>query len=208
MPNRMTGNYGSAVEQFSISATAGVSYNFTTSLSDLQRASVIAKEYQHYRITGVEFRVKPWFDTYPAAGASQLPYMYWQLDKAGVLGSPSATQFEQLGTKQVRLDDKTLIRKFKPGVVNADANTILASGMRTSPWLPIVDFQTGGLNVVKHHGCAFLITKMSPADATNYDIDVVVHIQFKRPYVNTNAGSAVEPVRIKTDEVYANATPV
>lgn len=199
----MTGNYGSATEQFSITATAGVSYNFATSLADLSRAQVIAKEYQHYRITGVEMRIKPWYDTYPAAATNQLPYLYWVLDKGGVLGSPSATQFEQLGAKQVRLDDRTLTRTWKPGVVNADTNTVLASGMRTSPWLPIVDPQTGSLNIAKHRGCAFLITKMSPADATAYDIDIVVHIQFKRPFVATSPNTAVEPPRTHADEVYA-----
>lgn len=200
----MTGNYGSATEQFSISAQAGVSYNFATSLADLVRAQVIAKEYQHYRITGVEMRIKPWFDTYAPGQPNQMPYLYWVLDKAGVLGSPSASQFEQLGAKQIRLDDKTLTRTWKPGVVNADANTVLASGLRTSPWLPIIDPQTGGLNIVKHRGCAFLITKMSPVDAVVYDIDIVVHIQFKRPFVATSPNTAVEPPRNHADEVYAN----
>lgn len=192
----MTGNFGSATETFSLAVQAGVSYNFTTSLSDLTRAAVIAKEYQHYRITGVELRYKPQFDTFPALGAATLPSMYWVLDKAGVLGSPSAPQFEQLGAKQVRIDDKIVRRTYKPAIVAADDNTALASGMRTSPWLPIIDSSTGALNNPKHHGCAFLITKMSPADATTYDVDVVVHIQFKRPYVNTNPATAIEPPRL------------
>lgn len=193
----MTGNYGSATEQFSVGATAGISYNFSTSIADLTRAAVIAKEYAHYRITGIEMRFKPQYDTFAALGGATLPSLYWQLDKGGVLGSPTAPQFEQLGTKQVRLDDTILVRKWKPGVVHGDVNTILASGMKTSPWLPILDPQTGGLNVVRHHGCAFLLTKMSPTDATLYDVDVVVHIQFKRPYVNTSTNVVNEPPRIE-----------
>lgn len=197
----MTGNYGSATETFSLAATAGTSYNFTTSLADLTRASVIAKEYQHYRITGVELRYKPLFDTFPVNGAPfTVPSMYWVLDKAGVLGSPTAPQFEQLGARQVRFDDKILVRKFKPAIVQADATTSFASGMKTSPWIPIIDTATGGINAPRHHGCAFLITKMAPADGTIYDIDVVVHIQFKRPYVNTNSSTALEPPRNPSGE--------
>lgn len=203
----MTGNYASATEQFSLAATAGISYNFSTSLADLTRAQVIAKQYSHYRITGVEFRLKPWFDTYAPGQPNQMPYIYWVLDKGGVLGSPTAPQFEELGAKQVRLDDRTVVRKWKPAVVPGDANTALASGMKTSPWLPIIDTQSGVLNTPKHHGCAFLITKMSPVDAVNYDIDVIVHIQFKRPYVATNPNSTVEPPRVRLEETYANPLP-
>lgn len=203
MPNRPTGNYGSAVETFSLAVTAGISYNFSTALTDLVRAQVIAREYQHYRITGVELRYKPMFDTFPVNGAPfTVPSLYWVLDKAGVLGSPTAPQFEQLGARQIRLDDKILVRKFKPGVVNADATTSLASAMKTSPWIPIIDPATGGLNNPRHRGCAFLITKMAPADGTVYDVDVVVHIQFKRPYVATSANTAQEPPRNSNGEVF------
>lgn len=207
MPNRMTGNYGSAVETFSLSVTAGTSYNFTTALTDLVRAQVIAREYQHYRITGVEMRFKPQYDTFQAQLANTVPSLYWCLDKAGVLGSPSAPQFEQLGTRQVRLDDRIIVRKYKPGIVQADAVTSLASGLKTSPWIPIIDTATGGLNAPRHHGCAFLITKMSPGDVLGYDVDVVVHIQFKRPYVATNPGTAIEPPRNPNGEVYGNPQP-
>lgn len=202
LPNRMTGNYGSAVETFSLSVTAGVSYNFSTALTDLVRAQVIAREYQHYRITGVEMRFKPQYDTFQAQLANTIPSLYWCLDKAGVLGSPSAPQFEQLGTKQVRLDDRIVVRKFKPGVVQGDATSSLASAMKTSPWIPIIDPATGGLNNPRHRGCAFLITKMSPGDVLGYDVDVVVHIQFKRPFVATNANTAIEPPRNPNGEVY------
>lgn len=198
----MTGNYGSATEQFSLAVTAGISYNFSTSLLDLVRAQAIAKEYQHYRITGVEMRFKPQYDTFQAQLANTIPSLYWCLDKAGVLGSPTAPQFEQLGVRQVRLDDRIIVRKFKPGIVQADATTSLVSGMKTSAWIPIVDTATGALNTPAHHGCAFLITKMSPGDVLGYDVDVVVHIQFKRPYVNTHAGTAIQPPRNPTGEVY------
>jgi len=197
MPNRMTNNFGSATEQFSLAVTAGVSYNFSTALTDLVRAQVIAKEYAHYRVTGVEMRFKPQWDTFAPGlpGGYQVPSLYWTLDKAGVLGSPSAAQFEQLGTKQVRFDDKIIVRKFKPGVIQANDASSLAGGMKTSPWLPIVDSATGAYNTPKHHGAAFLITKMVPSDATAYDVDVVVHLQFKRPFVETQPGSAIEPPR-------------
>lgn len=208
MPNRMTGNFGSATEQFSVGAVAGIPYTFTTKLTDLSRAQVIAKEYQQYRITGVEMRFKPVYDTFAGLGAASIPTMYWIFNKTGSLATLSAPQFEQLGCRQARLDDKTLVRKYKPTVTDSATNGIMAGTYKVSPWLPIVNPQTGGLNIPTHYGAAFLINKMSPADATQYDVDVVVHIQFKRPFVQTN-GSPNEVPRIEAviDSTAGNAHP-
>lgn len=192
----MTGNFGSATEQFSVGAVAGVPYTFTTLLSDLTRSLVIAKEYQQYRITGVEMRFKPVYDTFAALGAASIPSMYWVFNKTGSLASLSAPQFEQLGCRQVRLDDKILVRKYKPTVTDSATNGIMAGTYKVSPWLPIVNPQTGGLNIPTHYGACFLINKMSPADATQYDIDIVVHIQFKRPFVQTTGSVPNEVPRI------------
>lgn len=205
MPNRATGDFGSAQETFSIAATAGTSYNFSTSLADLTRAQAIAKQYQHYRVTMVEMRFKPGFDTFPGLGATAVPYLLWKLDKSGVLGSPTGNQFEQLGVKPTRFDDKVITRKWKPAVVLDDANPSMAGIIRTSPWLPILDPQSGTLNTPKHHGCAFNIGKMNAGDGTVYDVDIVVHIQFKRPFVNTAAQTAIEPPRLPTGQVEPQA---
>lgn len=181
----MTGNFGSATEQFSVGALAGVPYTFTTKLSDLSRAQVIAREYQQYRITGVEMRFKPQFTVHQGQGPTTLPSIYWLFNKTGSLNTLSASEFEQLGTRQVRFDKGILVRKYKPTITDSATNGIMAGSYKTSPWLPIVNPQTGGLNIPTHYGACFLITKMNPGDATQYDVDVVVHIQYKRPFVLT-----------------------
>lgn len=185
LPNRMTGNYASATEQISIVPTAGIPYTFTTRLTDFSRTQAIAKEYQQYRITGIEMRFKPQFTVHQGAGPTTLPSIYWLFNKTGSLNALSASDFEALGTRQVRFDKGILVRKYKPTVTDNATNPIMAGSYKTSPWLPIVNPQTGGLNVPTHYGACFLITKMNPADATQYDVDVVVHIQYKRPFVET-----------------------
>jgi len=160
--------------------------------------------YQYYRITSVELRFKPFFDTF-ANGLSSgqtLPYLYFQYDKSGSLSGLNAQGFEEIGTKAIRFDDKTLTRTWKPSVLQYTATETLGgltgSTFKVSPWLPTQI--TNGLanNKVTHYGAIFYISKMSPTDGTIYDVDVVVNVQYRKPQITPSSGVAnPNPPRIK-----------
>lgn len=200
LPKRTTGNFASATEQFSLAVTAGVVNDFTFDMTDLIRTRALMNVYQYYRITSVEMRFKPLSDTYIAGGAANLPYLNFQYDKSGaLLGTMTANNFEQIGTKAIRLDDKTLIRKWKPSVLTKGLDAGGVSQFKVSPWLPT--FVEAVENAaVSHYGATFYISKQNPSDATAYDVDVVVNVQFRKPLVTVNAGEqvvTVNPPRVK-----------
>jgi len=187
LPKRNTGNFASVTETYSGAAQAGVVYDFTTVLSGAitPRSIAVAVNYQYYRITRVEMRFKPLTDTYQSGGPSSLPYLYFQYDKSGVLqGTMNANNFEQIGTRAIRLDDKTINRAWKPSVLTAASQADGISQFKVSPWLPTLDpDNVYGFNSVKHYGSTFYISKMNASDATQYDIDIVLTVQFRKPMV-------------------------
>jgi len=201
LPKRTTGSFATRMEQFSLGAVAGQSYDFNLNLNDLTVARQLSQLYQYYRITSVEMRFKPYFDTY-ANGLSSgqtMPYLYFQYDKSGSLGGLTAPQFEEIGTKAIRFDDKTLIRKWRPSVAtNTDLGT---TTFKVSPWLPTHSPITPTtLNIIDHLGAVFYISKTSPSDATTYDIDVIVNVQFRKPLVQPSSVSVNPPRVTQTNE--------
>lgn len=188
MPRAPTGSFASRAETYSIPATAGVVYDLNDLRINAQftAAPQLAALYQYYRITSVQWRLKPNFDTYVApgvvAGNPQLPYLYFLYDKAGSLGALNSAQFEACGAKPVRVDDKTILRKWKPTVRLNDAQSAVPM-FKASPWMPT--YQTDGItpNAPNHLGAVWYVSKMSNTDAQVYDIDVTVTFQFKKPLV-------------------------
>lgn len=198
LPKRTTGNFASATEQFSLALTAGTSYNFTFRLQDLIRTNGLAGVYQYYRISSVEMRFKPIYDTFQAQGNSggvAIPYLNFQYNKSGALTNLDAGGFEQLGTKAIRLDDKTIIRKWKPSVVttNADGEP---TQFKVSPWMPTHIGQDKN-DQITHYGAAFYISKMTSTDSTVYDCDVIINVQYRKPLVVLSSSvAAVQPPRV------------
>lgn len=203
LPKRTTGNFATATEQFSIGATAGVVYDFKFNMNDLSRTKALLGVYQYYRITSVEMRFKPAYDTYQAQQANMVPYLYFQYDKSGALqGTMTAVDFEKIGTKAIRLDDKTIVRKWTPSVpTDQYPGGVLVSStqFKTAPWVPTIVPDTGNPNdLLDHYGATFYISKMSPGDVLGYDIDVVVNVQFRKPLVvpGSSERTPINPPRI------------
>jgi len=74
MPKAPTGSFASRQETFSIAATDGVVYDLNTlSLAQLPVSSQLANFYQYYRITSIQMRFKPVYDTFLAPGAGSAP---------------------------------------------------------------------------------------------------------------------------------------
>lgn len=196
LPKRTTGNFASATETFSVAVTAGIVNDFTMNMTDLVRTRALMSVYQYYRITSLEMRFKPQSDTFQAGGPSTLPYLYFQYDKSGALSGLNAQGFEDIGTKAIRFDDKTLVRKWKPSVLTVDAG-LGATQFKVSPWLP-TQLNAVPNDTVEHYGAIFYISKQNPADATIYDVDVVVNVQYRKPLITPSQGvTNVNPPRIK-----------
>lgn len=134
-------------------------------------------------------RFKPNFDTYVSGGASGtgiLPYLNFVYDKSGSLGILTAPQFEQVGVKPIRMDDKTIVRKWKPSVCISDQGLASVVPMfKSTPWLPT---HLNGLTLnddIRHLGAVMYVTKSNPTDAQVYDVDVVVNVQYRKPFIGS-----------------------
>jgi len=187
LPLAPTGSFASRRETYSIPATAGQVYDLNDIRINAQFvvAPILANLYQYYRITSVEMRIKPNYDAYVAGGTSgtgALPYLYFLYDKSGSLGNLNATQFEECGAKPVRVDEKTILRKWKPSVRIGDLNQAVPM-FKTSPWMPTHSTDGITVNAPNHMGAVWYISKVNPSDAQIYDIDVTVTFQFKKPLV-------------------------
>lgn len=165
-------------------------------LAQYQRASLVASAYQEYRITGVKFTFTPRFDTFSAttdiAQALSVPYLYHIVDKVGAIkAGASLAQLQSMGAKPKRFDDKNIVVKYKPAVMNQVEGSDAAPGLVnlsrpvTSPWLLTNTDADGGLynpSVVSHRGLWFYLdAKGLPGDGTyEYDVDIEVNFQFKK----------------------------
>jgi len=198
-----TGNkaYCTRSETFSIAAQAGVVYTFRDlALDKLTTCQDLAQFFQMYRITGVQMRIKPNVDSYVAGSGQAKPYMYWQIDRSASLPNAlNAVYFEDLGCKPINLDEKPVMRSYRPSVLLGNPNGVNPSqvgGYKLSPWLPTNEAALGedptvfAVSTVEHHGCLFYISKTAVNDGQTYDIDVTVTVQFWKPLVVPAPGSA------------------
>lgn len=186
MKIKNTGSFASRNETSSLAVTAGIVYDVNNiNITQFPACTALAKYYQYYRITSIRWRLKPNYDTFvaPAAGGNpQLPYLYFLFDKAGSLGNMAANQFEECGAIPQRVDDKMLVRTWRPSVITSTSATTTTQ-FKTSPWLPT--YQTDGQtpNVINHLGAVFYVSKMNNQDGQSYDVDLTVTFQFRKPLV-------------------------
>lgn len=185
---------------------ASTPYDAQINLTQFPRAVSVANSYQQYRITKVEYRYKPLWDTYTAADISgtTLPYLYSVMNRNG----STPAYFDQnwlvaQGAKGRRLDDKVLKVIYKPNIVLGSVSNANAMGsggvldnagqIKISPWLPTqADTQasggvqppaplTGGTNTTLHYGHSFYV-EMEGTKIKVSQFEVVAHFEFKQPY--------------------------
>lgn len=173
-------------------------------LSDFDRLSMIARAYQYFRITHVEVKFRPFFDTYSstgAAGAQTVPYLYWLINKSQNNRLASFNALQDAGAKPIRFDDKTITVRWKPAVLQyiRDVNTEPANipnwtMSKVSPWLATSQVagdspstQTFVPNSVEHTGILYGVNTTTGLAAAAYGITISVHCQFKKP-LNQPAG--------------------
>lgn len=187
-------------------------YNF--SLTTCDRAVRVAKAYQLYRISKVEIKFKPKYDTF-IAGATQAAkgYLYYIVDRTGSMYN-SNTNFNSLrdaGARPLVFDEKTRTVSFAPAILNQvlDAGTNVPpptpfAQYKVSPWLTTnaYNLQSGQPwepNSTDHLGISFGVETEGPLQYS-YDVDIVIHYQFKKPR-NESTGATVPWVRVDLNDL-------
>lgn len=190
MPRAPTGSFASRAETFSLSFNAGGTSDLNNiTLANLPSCTALAGLYQYYRITSVQWRLKPNFDTFQwdnTGATGQIPYLYFLYDKSGSLGTLSPANFEACGAKPVRVDNKTILRSWKPSVRISGDNAAVPM-FKQSPWMPTHDTTGTVLNQPPHMGAVWTVSKSTANDNQAYDIDVTVTVQFRKPLVKPSA---------------------
>lgn len=194
---RMTANYASVTETWTQASVAGTPGDLKVQgllgNGATYRAPLVAQAYQEYRITGLEIRIVPQKDTFLSAGSDSVPNLYWMNDPMNaLLNNMSETDFQTLGCKPIRLDDKIIRRTLKPNVivVAAPQGTGFPSIGKRSPWLStnanFTPVTTWTASTVTHYGAKWLITN-TVTGAQPYELQVRCTYQFRRPLLGHNA---------------------
>jgi len=175
------------------------------------RASIVAPAYGLYRVAQIEYKVTPKFDMYLPAAAQpgvaagdqpvEVPKLYWKMNRYG--DSPIGfTQDDMLslGSKPLRLDDKTLTIKYKPNILLANAGQAAlaqdgGSGqVKITPWLSTdtqADNNNFALSTTKHYGHLMYIEAAAAGDGVSAvcEIQARVIYEFKNPRIHESAQS-------------------
>lgn len=188
---------------------SGLAVNSIYNFSDLQlaqfpRASTVAEGYQQFRITRVKFQVTPLLDTFAAGGATQVPYLYWVINRTGQnYAGLNKAWFVSNGAKPLRFDDKTITIQYAPAVV-LDAVEAATPGAgnqanvsKTKVWLscnkeaftgnPFAPSQTS------HCGHFMTVQSENSTQEMSYKVLVTAEFQFKKPSA-PNLGSDTHPL--------------
>jgi len=186
---------------------SGQAYQDTqVSLARYLRATSIAKGYQQFRITKVEYQFKPLVDTFASDNTSLgggVPYLLAVVDKTGEFSAfQNSQQLREAGAKPRRFDDKTLHVTYKPCVLDYvyDKNNNSNSWAKpiTSPWLSTNKNNDGSTTVwnpssIDHLGLAWIV-EGGIANTTAYQLEVTAHFEFRKPLYLVSSTSEGAPV--------------
>lgn len=195
------------------------------------RASIVAPAYGLYRVAQIEYKITPRFDTYAANlgqpgipvgdQAVEVPKLYWKMNRYG--DSPvgfTSLDMLSLGSKPLRLDDKTLTIKYKPNILlaNAGAAAVAQDGgsgqVKITPWLS-TDSEAGdnafALSTTQHYGHIMYIEAAAAGDgvSTICEIQARVVYEFKNPRIlESHASQAVRAATPHTRVNFATKVQV
>lgn len=182
--------------------------DYSCALFQHERAREVAQAYQEYRIKLVEYKFKPLSDTYAPVNNIKVPYLYYLIDKARANnGLQTLDGFKQAGCKPLRFDDRTLTVKYKPAVLvdTYDANMSggIPSRKLVSPWLSTNDNNVAvpgsasfSPSQVDHNGIRWIVD--GSLDNPTYEIERIVHIEFRKPLWTELQGTVLPTVDIET----------
>lgn len=199
----------------------------TCRLAAFDRLVLIAQAYQYYRITKIEMKFKPFYDTFATpetAATATVPYFHWLINRGDNIDLNSFNALRDAGAKPIRFDDKTITVRWKPSVLNyvrdmtssGTAQPVFNQG-RISPWL--ATNQNAGLNsptwtpsAVEHIGILYGVEADYAPQQLYYGTEVTVHVQFKKPLnqpgTPLNVVPAVQKETKPKDQVDVSGTEV
>lgn len=183
--------------------TANTAYfDYATSLARCERASAIARGYQEFRIKKIEYHFMPQTDTF-LPGQQSVPQLYYRVDKSGALNDfTTVSQLVQTGCTPRRLDDKTIVVSFSPGVLTYVRDAVQATNAwaepKISPWLTTnknnLTNVSWSASSIDHLGLAWFVEQVNTANVpTTYALREVVHFEFRKPLVLTTASVDAPP---------------
>jgi len=173
-------------------------------LAQFDRLSLIASAYQYFRLTYIEYKLTPYFDTFKPGEVSTVPYLYWLINKGDSLNIASFNAMRDAGAKPIRFDEKTIKVAWRPSVLQENQGVLgdIGSGYKVSPWLSTVQQSAPPApSTVQHLGIYWTVSRpgiLPPGFVElTYDIQITVEFQFKKPLVKV---SPENPVAVEYGE--------
>jgi len=188
-------DYAKVRENFTYALPAGnMAFFRNIQLADalFDRAQAVAQAYQQFRIKYIRLNFQPNYDTYQAGppGNARVPQLYFMIDKTNSIPTnANAGTLQSVGARPYRMDDKNLIRSWRPTVLVSNMTAPAAAAANqvlTTPWLSTN--QNAGNpapawapSTVDHLGAVFFITNTVVGDAQVYNVNVEVLFEFRKP---------------------------
>ena len=188
--------------------TANTTYAIQSSLdaAGTARAQLIARNFQEFRITKIQFRFKPLYDTFTAGAGyagGTAPQLYMYVNRDGDVSGDS-TAMIRMGINPISLaKDGNKTMTWRPSVVYR-GETDQATIIKVSPWLNTqnaINTSGGGFtpNATAHYGLVFLAraidaTGSAPVGLAVGTAEIETFFEFRRPYHTTATGDALTPV--------------
>jgi len=183
-------------------------------LAQFDRLSVIASAYQYFRITHVEYKLTPYFDTFKPGEVSTVPYLYWLINKGDAINTGSFNALRDAGAKPIRFDGRTITIRWKPAVLQMLRDVVGGPTVvqnysmgKVSPWLTTNNFSGSAPpstsfipNQVEHTGILYGVQGGAGSTPVAYGASITVHVQYKKPLNWPGTGVEMPPAVSKSME--------
>lgn len=180
-----------------------------TQLIDYDRAVLVARAFQHYKIKKITLTFKPSSDTFIPGGVATKPNLYYMIDKSGAIPTNASLEaLKQMGAKPIQLDEKNLTVSWRPSVLESamylpgGAGNSSASKYKISPWLTTTASNVSPgvfvASAIDHLGIYWWLDQ-SITGGYQYSVECEVQFEFKKPLINLT--TSVEAVSAKVAEI-------
>jgi len=159
-------------------------------LADFARAVQVAGAYQFYRISKVKLTYLFPYDTFAAApGNSSRPNLYYMFDKSGSFPiGINIDMLKQMGARPKTVDNGPVSIQWKPAVLTEEETLggAVAAQYKLSPWLSV------NAPTIQHRGVYWILEQLF-AGGTQYEVEMEVQFEFKKPLWTTSVGPPPSP---------------
>jgi len=208
-------NYAKIVETINYeTVNPNTMYGNLITLADTTRALAMAANFQWYRITAVEWKYKPLFNTFQdsistTVSSPSKPEFYSIMNRNGNFPANTLLELKEQGAI-ARSFARNLNIKYKPNtlllasIANTDGTTVAnANELKFNAWLPcsqtVAISPSSDWTAIPYYGHQFYIDQEIPTQAANPEIaslEARVVIEFKGPQV-VEGGPLAKTVVVK-----------